>query len=277
MTQAPVVDLHSHSRYSDGELSVTELLNHAASNNVDVFSITDHDCISAYADIATDTSMHIVPGVEFSCQLDGKELHLVALGIDLSDKPLNDLIQRNQNARKERADWIVKRLIKLNYPDINTTLNDIVTGEVVCRTHLAKALVTEGIVKDFQSAFKRYLGRTGKVWRRADWPAMSEVIEIVHGAGGVITLAHPTKYRYSSGKLSLIIEEFANLGGDAIEVNYSGLNLNHKAWLKRLAKNHNLMASVGSDFHHLGQTWAVPGKYSQIDKELTPVWSQFSL
>ena len=148
-------------------------------------------------------------------------------------------------------------------------------GDVVCRTHLAKALVQEGIAKDFQGAFKRYLGRKGKVWKRADWADMSEVIDIVHQAGGKIILAHPTKYKFSATKLNLIIDAFASSGGDAIEVNYSGLNLNHKAWLKRLAKANSLQVSVGSDFHHHGQKWAVPGRFTKVDAELVPVWSEF--
>ena len=272
-----VVDLHSHTTYSDGELAVSELLEHARNHGVEVFSITDHDCIEAYRDIESDVGMRIIPGVEISCQLDGKELHLVGLGIDLANPQLNQLINNNQMLRKERAEWIVARLQKLKYPDISQSLDQQVTGDVICRTHLAKALVSEGLARDFQTAFKRFIGRSGKAWKRAGWPAMTEVIDVVHAAGGFVILAHPTKYRYSSGKLTLIIEEFARDGGDAIEINYSGLNLNHKTWLKRLARNNGLMVSVGSDFHHLGQTWAVPGKFSQIDSELTPVWSQFQL
>lgn len=277
MTSRQVYDLHSHSTHSDGELSVSELLSHVQKHGVDVCSITDHDCVAAYQEIDKHLTMRLIPGAEISCQLDGKELHLVALGIDLENQGFNQLLANNQQLRNNRATWIVERLIRLKYPDISQALSRRVTGAVVCRTHIAKALVDEGIAKDFQAAFKRFIGRTGKVWKSAGWPAMADVIDTVHQAGGCIILAHPTKYRYSSGKLSLIVEEFAREGGDAIEVNYSGLNLNHKAWLKRLAKSNGLMASVGSDFHHLGQTWAVPGRFSHIDSELTPVWTQFQL
>ncbi len=274
MSTSPVVDLHSHTRHSDGELTVSELLQHAVRHGVEIFSITDHDSVAAYREIPSTIQMRILPGAEFSCQLEGMELHLVALGVDVDSNALNNLIMRNQETRKERANWIIARLIKLGYPDISDSMQQLVTGEVVCRTHLAKALVKMGIAKDFKSAFKRYLGRSGKVWRRADWPGIQVVIDTIRQAGGKAVLAHPTKYRYSASKMSYIIEKFAQSGGDAIETNYAGLNLNHKAWLSRLAHSHNLMVSVGSDFHHMGQTWAVPGRFSQIAKDLTPVWTQ---
>lgn len=270
-----IVDFHSHTQHSDGELTVRELLSYAEEKGVEIFSITDHDSLAAYDEIPSDTSLTIIPGVEISCQLEGKELHLVAMGVDKDNNELRQLINHNQNARNARAEWIVERLQKLGYGDISSTLVEQVTGDVLCRTHLAKTLVKQGIAKDFQAAFKRFLGRSGKVWRRADWPDMQEVINVVHNAGGAIILAHPTKYRYSSTKITQIIQTFAEQGGDALEVNYSGLNLNHKSWLKRLANTNGLMVSVGSDFHHLKQTWAVPGRFSQIDPELTPVWSQF--
>ena len=270
-----IVDLHSHTYHSDGELSVADLLAHAKSKGVELFSITDHDCVTAYAEIGDYSDMRIFPGVEISCQLEGKELHLVGLNIDLDNDALKQLLRSNQSLRRDRAEWVVERLKKLNYPDISESLDSQVKGSVICRTHLAKALVAEGIAKDFQAAFKRYLGRTGKVWRRAGWPNMADVIDVIHQAGGVAILAHPTKYKFSSSKLSLITQQFAEARGDALEVNYSGLNLNHKAWLKRLVQANGLKASVGSDFHHFGQTWAVPGKFSRIDGELESVWAQF--
>lgn len=270
-----MVDFHSHTRHSDGELTVAELLDFAQDKGVEVFSITDHDSIAAYNEIPTTCPMKIIPGVEISCQLEGKELHLVAMAVDPTNTALKALLEQNQKARNQRAEWIIARLQKIGLPDISETLSRQVTGEVICRTHLAKALVELDIAKDFQAAFKRFLGRSGKVWRRADWPAMQTVIDTVHAAGGAVILAHPTKYRYSSTKISEIVQVFAEQGGDALEVNYSGLNLNHKSWLKRLAKTHQLQASVGSDFHHLKQTWAIPGRFSQIDPELTPVWEQF--
>ena len=270
-----IVDFHSHTLHSDGELSVAELLSYAEEQAVEVFSITDHDSVAAYDQIPPECSLTMITGVEISCQLDGKELHLVGMGVDIKNQPLRQLIQHNQNARNARAQWIIERLQKIGYQDISATLAEQVTGEVLCRTHLAKTLVKLGIAKDFRAAFKGFLGRSGKVWRRADWPDMQSVIDIVHGAGGAIILAHPTKYRYSSTKITEIVQTFAELGGDALEVNYAGLNLNHKSWLKRLAKTHTLMVSVGSDFHHLQQTWAIPGRFSQVDPELTPVWSQF--
>jgi predicted metal-dependent phosphoesterase TrpH len=273
-----IVDLHAHTYCSDGSLSPAELLTLAAANHVDLFSITDHDTTAAYAQLDV-SNFHgqVVPGVEISCQLDGSELHVVGLGIDLQNDHLQTFLAENRQRRKQRAQWIIERLVHLGYEDITEPLSGQLRGEVVCRTHLAKSLVEAGVAKDFAAAFKNFLGRQGKVWRRAGWPELHDTIDIIHRAGGLAILAHPTKYRFSAGRLGRIIAQFSDVGGDGIELNYSGLSLNHKAWLKRLALEHNLSASVGCDFHHPGQTWAMPGRFSRIADELTPVWHQLAL
>lgn len=272
-----IVDLHSHTFQSDGTLSPNELIQLAHANHIDVFSITDHDTMSAYDNPSyDDEKMTVIPGVEISCQLDNTELHVVGLGVEKNNSSLEKLLNSNQALRKERAEWIVARLIKIGEPDISHALDLIVTGDVICRTHLAKALIHEGIVDSFEKAFKRYLARKGKVWRRAGWHGLAEVIDVIHQAGGKAILAHPTKYRFSSGRLREVIRQFKEYDGDAIELNYSGISPNHRAWLKRIAIEFNLAGSVGSDFHHPKQTWAVPGRFSQMDNEIVPVWQEFA-
>ena len=274
-----IVDLHSHSYFSDGELSPASLIDRAREAGVELYSITDHDTLDAYLHLNGELfdDLHLIPGVEISCHLDKQELHIVALNIELEHPQLLALLVYNQSIRQDKADWAINKLTKLGYPDIRPHLAEVCKGSVTCRTHLAQALVKAGIVPDIERAFKRYLGRKGKLWQRPQWRQLDEVIETIHAAGGVAILAHPTKYRMSSGKLSWVIEEFCHLGGDAMEVNYSGISPNHKAYLRRMALKFDLAVSVGSDFHRPAQRYAPIGGFSQIDSTLKPVWEQISL
>lgn len=274
-----IVDLHCHSYYSDGELSPQALIERAREANVELFTITDHDTLEAHKHLTGELfdDMQLLTGVEISCNLETTELHVVALNVDIDNSALNELLSSNQTLRTAKANWVIEKLEKLGYGDISSELAAVCGGPVTCRTHLAQAMIKAGVVTDYERAFKRFLGRKGKVWKRPEWQDLETVIEVIHQAGGIAILAHPTKYRLSSGKLSWIIEQFADQGGDAIEVNYSGLSPNHKHYLKRMALNHNLAASVGSDFHRPAQRYAPLGGFSQIDSSLEPVWQQLAL
>ncbi|MBT8448354.1 MAG: PHP domain-containing protein [Gammaproteobacteria bacterium] len=274
-----IVDLHCHSNFSDGELSPEALLERARLAEITLFSITDHDTLAAYRqlDLPLAGDMRLLSGVEISCNLETSELHVIGLNVDIDNQALNNLLDYNQTLRKDKAAWVIARLIHLGYSDIQPFLDELATGPIVCRTHLAQALVKAGIVPDYERAFKQFLGRSGKVWKRPQWRDCATVIQTIQNAGGIAILAHPTKYRFSSGKMSWVIEQFAALGGDAMEVNYSGLSPNHKAYLKRMALKYELAASVGSDFHRPAQRYAPLGGFHQIDSSLPTVWQQLAL
>jgi len=274
-----IVECHCHTYHSDGELSPQEIVERAQANKVELLSITDHDSIAGYNAMAGQdlNGMRLIPGVEISSKLENTELHIVGLGFDPKNQQLTDLLAQNRSNRNQRAQKIIDKLIKLGYPDLKPYLDSSVKGEIISRTHFAKALLDVGLVSNYEQAFKKFIGKGGKVWFSSKWPSIEQVIKTIQQAGGKAVLAHPTKYRLSSRRMTWVIEEFAAYGGDALEINYPGLSPNHRSYLKRLAIKHDLSISVGSDFHRPAQTWAKLGGFSQFDPSLSPVWEQLAV
>ena len=276
------VDLHCHSTASDGSLSCRELIERAVGNGVEILAITDHDTTISHQEAAliskelTDkgSEIKIIPAAEISTVSDNQELHIVALNIDPKNVELQSLLAENRQTRKVRATRILERLKKSGLDDLTHSLEQIVTGDVVCRSHLAQMLCSEGIVKDFNRAFKRYLGKSGKAWVPVQWRDISDVIERIKNAGGIAILAHPSKYKLSNARLGLVIESFVKAGGEALEIAYPGLNPAERAKLVRQVNLHQLAVSQGSDFHHPGTKWTELGAFGVNPASFKTVWQQ---
>ncbi len=273
------VDLHSHTQESDGSLSVEELINRAIEHDVGLLAITDHDTVAAHAYVdkyIQGQPIKVIPAVEISAAAENHELHIVGLGIDPKHQGLQQLLKSNRDARQIRATKILQRLKKSGLDDLTEQLNELVPSEVVCRSHLAQLLCEQGVVKNFQKAFKKYLGRSGKAWVSIKWQPMADVIACIKNAGGTAVLAHPSKYKLSNIRLELVIDEFVKAGGEAIEIAYPGLNPAQRALLIRQVDKHQLQVSQGSDFHHPGTSWTELGAFGVNPKTYRTVWQQFS-
>jgi len=274
------VDLHCHTQESDGSLTCEALIHRAVEQGVDLLAITDHDTTAVHpqaAEIAQDLDIEIVPGVEISCAIDNQELHIVGLGIDINNQPLQELLAQNREARKIRAEKILHKFQKSGLDDLTEQLNQLVKGQVVCRSHLAQLLYSEGVVKDFQKAFNKYLAKKAKAWVPVKWQEMSLIVSRINDAGGVAVLAHPSKYKISPNRLGLIIQAFAEAGGKAVEIAYPGLNPSERARLIRQVELQQLCVSQGSDFHRPGNSWTELGAFGVNPASFKAVWQHFDL
>ena len=82
------IDLHTHSSASDGTDPPAEVMRRARERGVDVVALTDHDTVAGHAGAraalrrAAGPDGLLVPGMELSCHLDGRSLHLLAYLFD---------------------------------------------------------------------------------------------------------------------------------------------------------------------------------------------------
>jgi predicted metal-dependent phosphoesterase TrpH len=261
-------DFHSHTHFSDGVLSPELLVRRAIERDLDLLAISDHDSVSgiekALAAIQShESKLRLVPSIEISAQTDFGEIHIVGLNIDIKDDRLLKLIEEQQRRRWRRAEAFEEQFIKLGVNGVLCYLKEHVV-EVVTRTHVARALVELGKVKDNQQAFKKYLGKKGRVKAQVEWMPMPLAIETIHQAGGVAVLAHPTRYPMSNRRLSYLIEEFGLAGGDALELGYPSLSPDKQIWLDGMRQKNDLLASAGSDFHYPDLKWSDLGFFPQI-------------
>jgi predicted metal-dependent phosphoesterase TrpH len=270
------IDLHCHSNLSDGALPPADLVDLAIQREVEMLAITDHDSIDCYReiDLLTD-SIKIITGIEFSTTWRNNGIHIVGLNMDLQNHDLLEGVRRQSAARTERAHKIGQRLQNLGFDNCFEGAQRHSGGGQIGRPHFAQHLVDIGAVSTVQQAFKRYLGagKAGDI--KEQWADLGEVISWIRGAGGVAVLAHPTKYKMTRTKLCTLLEEFASLGGEAMEVISGSQTVSVTQSMAGLCQQFDLLASCGSDFHSLGQPWAALGMVPKLPANCVPVWSRW--
>ena len=149
--------------------------------------------------------------------------------------------------------------------------------EMIGRTHFARFLVESGRCKDIKSVFRNYLVKGKPGYVNHQWAALEDVIGWICGSGGVAVLAHPG--RYVSGKkpmgrstLRELIAEFVELGGQAIEVVSGSHTPAQYAEFGRIAREFDLLASCGSDFHAPRESFRDLGRLPDLPLDCRPVW-----
>ena len=245
-----MIDLHLHTTASDGRCAPRELVARAAAAGVSVMAVTDHDTTAALGEVrgaALESGLQAINGIEITAVEDGRDIHVLGYLFDPGDEALGVLLRSARQARIARVEAIGSRLASLGVAvDLTALLRQatLETGRSVGRPQVARALVDAGHVADTQEAFDRWLanGRPGCV--RREGPTTETVIEAIHKAGGVASLAHP-------GKLGLSgrIPALAKAGLDAREA----FHPDHSAALVDqyvgIARALNLLTTGGSDFH----------------------------
>jgi predicted metal-dependent phosphoesterase TrpH len=242
------IDLHTHSRASDGELTPQDLAVRAHAAGIRVWALCDHDTVAGMADAemtARRLGVRLVPGIELSAFLDRREIHILGHFVDPTHPALVRFEDFLAEHRRGRMAKIVERLATLG---VFITAEDIVRwsgGKTIGRPHVARALLEAGAVSSIKEAFDRFLadGRPAYVERfRLE---ASDAVALVRDAGGTATIAHPGVSRLERGDLSRL----RAAGVEGIEVQHPDHNPSVREKYLRLAEEHGLVPTAGSDFH----------------------------
>ena len=254
-----LIDLHLHTKRSDGSSEPLELLNYILFQHPDIaaVSITDHDTIAAYADVmprVRDYPFRIITGVEISCCSLGAENHILGYGVDLTNERLLAFLEQLRERRLQRSLTILQRLreIKIHIDPTFLTEKKGTTG----RTNIARILVRQGLASTINEAFRLYLGIEAPTYVPDVKPDADEVIDILHAAGGIAVLAHPFKTR-TTEPIYDMIRRFRDLGIDGLECYYHSFTPVQIDQLVRIAFELSLIKTGGSDLHDLTRTVGV--------------------
>ena len=269
-------DLHCHSHFSDGELSPGELVALAKEAGISHLALTDHDTLNGLpeAQLAAEKhSINLITGVELSSSWNAQLLHIVGLGVDKDNTALLQGVRENTARRFTRAQAMLEDLLTHGI-DLKQELDGLLYNAAPTRPHFAQALINLGYAKNKQQAFKRFLvpGKPGYV--AMQWPELEEIGGWIQGAGGVAVLAHPMRYKFTRTKLVRLIQDMKQAGISAIEVSTATTDPAQAEMLAELARQHELLASIGSDFHASDQPWARLGGAASLPENTTPVWSE---
>ena len=222
----------------------------AAAAGVSVMAVTDHDTTAAVAEVraaARESGMRAVSGIEITAVDEGRDLHMLGYLFDPLNEALGVFLRVARRARIARVEAIGSRLAALGVPvDLEPLVRQatLESGRSVGRPQVAKAMVDAGQVADTQEAFDRWLGngRPGCVPREG--PTPEGVIDVIHQAGGIASLAHPGKLGLS-GRLPALTKA----GLDAVEAFHPDHDASLVGQYIDIARDLNLLLTGGSDFH----------------------------
>ncbi|KOR32713.1 phosphoesterase [Achromatium sp. WMS3] len=272
-------DLHTHSTASDGTMSPSALVQTAAQSGIEVLALTDHDTLSGIKEakaVADEIGINLVPGVEISVTWNNKTIHIVGLHVNYESQILQDNLNKLRETRLWRAQEIGRKFAKHGIADAFEGAKALSNGNLISRTHFARFLVQQGFATGEKQVFKHFLvpGKPGYV--QLEWAKLEDAVQWIVEAGGQAVLAHPGRYSFKRQDLRHLIHKFQNAGGCALEVISSSHTLEHQINIVKLAKEFNLLSSIGSDFHDAKKTWLKFGTLPRLPEDCVPIWKDWN-
>lgn len=243
-----MIDLHSHTTASDGQHPPHEQVSMAAKAGVKVLSVTDHDTVAGLEDAATACRQHgieLVPGIEVSCTLQRREIHVLGHFVDPMNSELRAYATRLVDEREHRMARMVERLASQGIPVTLSQVQEIAGDAPLTRPHLARVLVELRLCTSVKEAFSRFLGDGKLAWVPKFEMSVEAGIALIHAAGGTATVAHPASSRVNRYEL----DGMAKAGLDGIETVHRDHPPSQRELFEKWARELSLCCTAGSDFH----------------------------
>ena len=269
-------DLHCHSIVSDGTLTPEALAARAKANGVELWALTDHDEVGGLARARAAAAAESLPwlsGVEISVSFAGETVHIVGLGFDETDAALNAGLATVRGGREARARDMAAGLAKVGiHGAFEGALKYVGNPDLISRSHFARFLVGTGVCSDTNEVFRKYLtdGKPGFVPHR--WAGLGDAVRWITQAGGIAVVAHPARYKFSPTAEYALFTEFKAHGGQGVEVITGSHSSAEAVRYADLARELDLAASRGSDFHSPTESRIDLGGLPWLDGTLRPVW-----
>ena len=247
------IDLHVHSTYSDGTLTPAELLKLAEERGLSAFALTDHDATKGLDEIlalSADSPVEVVPGIEITSAIPGKDIHILGYYIN-NHRPelqdfLKDLIWKREDRNRKMCERLHDAGLSITY---DALLASVTPNTILTRMHFARFLYNAGDVSSLNEAFSRYLGDRCPTYVHREKVLPEDAVRIIRKVGGVPVLAHPILYGFSDDKLDKLVASLKQAGLAGIEAVYSTYQGADERQIRALAKKYNLLLTGGSDFH----------------------------
>lgn len=242
-------DLHTHSLFSDGTCTPAQLIQLAEEAGLGAVALCDHNTVAGlpeFLEAAKESMVEVVPGIEFSTEYEGKELHILGLFIrpehyDAVNELLEEALELKEQSNRDLIQRLKEAGVHLDYDRIKTEV-----GGTVNRAVIAAQMVREGYCESVKEAFGKWLSPEKGFFVPPKRPDAYEVIRFVKSIGAVSVLAHPF--------LNLKEEELRRFltkaeGLDGMEVYYPLFDAAQTALAAQIAAEFGLIKSGGSDFH----------------------------
>jgi len=244
-------DLHVHSQYSDGTLTIKEIVTKAQSQDITLLSICDHNSIDAYlreGDFCAGTGITLVTGVEINCKMHGTEYHILAYGFDIQNTQLHDLFQYNYGIYTNRDNTLIENMSK-DYPTLS--MEEFMKYERDRKNGGWDSLdyiKSKGLANNWQD-YHSHVHKYNTAPSR-DFLHPVDVIKIIHNAGGYAVLAHlMTRLEQDTVKCEEAAMKFIGMGIDGFECYYPSHSDKIISVLLDICHRHDKIFTAGSDDH----------------------------
>ena len=261
------IDLHVHSTRSDGTYTPSQLVDYAFKKGLAAFALTDHDTVDGLEEAVSYAEQlktkqnesgapkssspvpEVIPGIEFSTEYQGQDIHIVGLYIDYRNQVFTTKLQEFVNSRTVRNQKMCSLLQEAGIDITYDALLREFPDSVITRAHYAKYMLNHGYIKSMQEAFDRYVGDHAPCYVPREKVTPAQAVQLILKAGGVPVLAHPILYHMSDERLNNLTAELKAAGLLGIEAIYSTYKPHEERQIRALASEYQLLVSGGSDFH----------------------------
>ena len=244
-------DLHLHTNFSDGTYTPEELSGHGRRVGLKAMALTDHDTVEGCARMALACEVNGIefcPGTELTAEVDGIEVHILGLFIDIANPEMQVEMSKFQDVRQKRIHEMVARLNEKKIPLKAEAVFKIANCRSPGRPHVARALVAEKYCTSLDEAFDRFLKKGKAAWVPKFKISAFDAIRLIHIAGGLAVLAHPALNRSDE-----IIPDLVRAGMDGLECFHSRHTQGVSEHYLQIADKHDLLVSGGSDCHGMSK------------------------
>ena len=247
-----IIDLHTHSTYSDGSDTPAALVEIAKAAGVSALALTDHDTVSGVKsaiEAAKGYDLEIIPGVELSTFYKKHEIHVVGLFIDYNNRYFKGELNQIRFIREERNRKMCAKLHMLGIDIDYDHMVEIYKSNMITRAHIADFLVNKGYITTRKEAFEKYIGSHCPAFIQWEKIHVIKGIRLIRASGGVPILAHPVAYKMDDKELDELVSTLKENGLIGMEVYYSTNSQSFTDKSLNLCKKYDLLPSGGSDYH----------------------------
>lgn len=261
-----MIDLHTHTTYSDGADSLTTLLTNAEKEKLEVLSITDHVTCKAYEELKHINVLNyyngkIITGCELYSTIEGQTIEL--LGYNIDTDLFNELLPTMYCNETEDNKWQAQQLLQIcknleiiiDYDNLKINYDtefcgDVILNEIIKYPQNKKIFDNKRAWYDSNIFYRECMTNSNSKFfidKSSFYPSIDKVINLIKSANGLVFIPHIFIYGNNSMKFFDILTQ--NYSIDGIECYYTLFTNDQTRFLLNYCNKNNLLISGGSDYH----------------------------
>ena len=279
------IDLHVHTSISnDGTYAPEVLVRMCHDAGLKRIAIADHNSTKAFRigkPVADQCGLELIPAVELDCHINGINLHVLGYGIDpnhpMFDVYEEEILSQERNSSKFVVEKIRETGLYLSDEALDKVkIHGVITGEMIAEVALEDERNAESeLLKPYREGGLRsdnplvnfywdYCAQGKIAYYPIKFRTIDEIVHMIKQAGGFAVLAHPGNNIKTNVDVFKQIIDKGVVGVEVYSSYHSQSTIDH---YHKLALEHDLIMTLGSDFHGKTKPSIHLGKFVIPDEE----------